>query len=77
MDNTYAITHVVGSSETSVADAIRNGIRTAAQSVRHLEWFKVEEIQGHIVDGDVGHFQVTMRLGFRYDEGTAGQSSGR
>jgi hypothetical protein len=73
MDNVYGLTHVVGSSKTSLDDAIRNAVRTAARTVRHLEWFKVEDIHGHIVEGDVGHFQVTVQLGFRYDEAGSGQ----
>ncbi|GAA0602410.1 dodecin [Caenispirillum bisanense] len=64
----YSKTEVVGSSETSIDDAIRNAIRTASGSLRNLEWFEVSELRGHIVDGDVGHFQVTLKIGFRYDK---------
>lgn len=68
-DNVYSISEVVGSSTTSIDDAIRNAIRTAAKSVRHIEWFQVTDTRGHVVDGDVAHFQVSVKLGFRY-EGT-------
>ena len=66
-DHTYKVIDVVGSSGDSVQQAIRNGIGRAAQTVRNLDWFEVTEIRGHIVDGDVGHFQVTMKIGFRME----------
>jgi len=67
-DRTYAITHVVGTSKTGVDDAIRNGIRAASQSLRNLDWFEVDEIRGYLSDGDVEHVQVTMKIGFRYED---------
>ncbi|MGY1815204.1 dodecin [Blastococcus sp. SYSU D00820] len=67
-DHVYRITEVVGSSETSVDDAIRAAVRRAAQAVRHVEWFETQEIRGHVVDGDVAHFQVTLKLGFRVED---------
>ncbi len=66
--HTYAVSEIVGSSETSIDDAIRSGIKTASQSLKNLEWFEVDQIRGHIEGGQVGHFQVTMRLGFRYEK---------
>jgi len=67
-EHVYSITEIVGSSKTSVEDAIQQGVKTAAKSLRHLEWFEVTAIKGHIVDGAVGHFQVCMKLGLRYDK---------
>lgn len=67
-DQTYAITHVVGTSADSLDQAIRNGIAAAAKSVRNLDWFEVDEIRGHLGDGQVKHFQVTLKLGFRYED---------
>lgn len=67
-DNVYGVTEVVGSSEVSIDDAAHNAIRTASKSVRNLEWFEVSQIRGHIVENDVGHFQVVMKLGFRYEK---------
>jgi flavin-binding protein dodecin len=67
-DQTYAITHVVGTSKEGLDQAIRNGISAAKQSVRNLDWFEVDEIRGHLLDGEVGHFQVTLKLGFRYED---------
>jgi hypothetical protein len=66
-DHVYRLTEVVGSSTTSVDDAIRTAVRKAAETVRNIEWFQTEEIRGQVVDGDVGYFQVTVKLGFRVD----------
>ncbi len=67
-DNTYKITEVVGTSTDSVHQAIRNGVSKTSQSVRNLDWFEVTEIRGHLQDGEVAHFQVSMKIGFRLDE---------
>ena len=66
-DHVYRLTEVVGSSETSVADAIRSAVRKASQTVRNIEWFQTQEVRGQVVDGDVAYFQVTVKLGFRVD----------
>jgi dodecin len=67
MDNTYKVTEVVGTSTESVAHAIRNGVSKSAETLRNLDWFEVVEIRGHIEDGEVGHFQVTLKIGFRLE----------
>jgi len=67
MSKTYAISEIVGTSETSIDDAIKSGIATASQSLRNLDWFEVGDIRGHLVDGKVNHYQVTLRIGFRYE----------
>ncbi|MGF1628703.1 MAG: dodecin [Kiloniellaceae bacterium] len=64
----YSVTEVYGSSPKSLDDAIRNAVSTASKSLRNLEWFEVSEIRGHITDGAVGHYQVGVKLGFRYDK---------
>ena len=66
-DATYKVTEVVGTSTESIQMAVRNGIAQAGKTLRHLDWFEVTEIRGHIVDGDVGHFQVTMKIGFKME----------
>jgi dodecin len=68
MDHTYRVTEIVGSSQESLDQAIRNAISRASESLRHLDWFEVTEIRGHIADGAVGHFQVTVKVGFRLDQ---------
>jgi hypothetical protein len=67
-DNIYKIIEVVGSSETSVEDAINKAVSRAASSVHGLRWFEVKETRGHIEDGRVAHYQVTLRIGFTLDE---------
>ncbi len=65
--HTYKKIEVVGSSRKSTDDAIRNAIAQASRTTRNLEWFEVTETRGHIEDGDVGHFQVTLKIGFRIE----------
>ena len=67
-DATYKITELTGTSSESVHQAIRNGIQRASKTLRNLDWFEVTEIRGHIIDGAVGHFQVTMKVGFRMED---------
>lgn len=67
-DRTYALTEIVGTSSDSVDDAVRNGITRASRTIRHLDWFEVTDIRGHIRDGEVRHFQVTMKVGFRLED---------
>jgi len=64
---TYKKIEVVGSSTTSIEDAIQNAITECNKSVKNMDWFEVTETRGHIVDGKVGHFQVTMKIGFRIE----------
>lgn len=66
-EHVYSITEIVGTSKKSVEDAVRNGIETAAKTLRNLEWFEVTEIRGHIAAGTIGHYQVAMKLGLRYE----------
>ena len=68
MDHTYKVTEIVGSSTTGVDDAIRNGIGRASRTLRNLNWFEVTEIRGAVEEGQVGWYQVTMKLGFRIDD---------
>jgi flavin-binding protein dodecin len=67
-DHVYRLSEIVGSSTTSVDDAIRNAVRRASQTVRNIEWFQTQEVRGQVVDGDVAYFQVTIKIGFRVDE---------
>ena len=66
-DQTYGITEIVGTSSESAHQAIRNGIGRASQTVRNLDWFEVSTIRGHIENGEVAHFQVQMKVGFRIE----------
>ena len=67
-DNIYRKTEIVGTSETSVDDAIQGAIKRAAQTLRQIGWFEVSEIRGHVADGDVAHFQVTIKVGFALED---------
>ena len=73
MSNVYAITEIVGTSTKSVEDAIQQAISAASQSLANLNWFEVTETRGHIEDGRIAHYQVSLRLGFR-DESKGDQS---
>ena len=69
----YSVTELVGSSEKSLEDAIENAVSTANMTLRHLDWFEVTEIRGHIENGKVAHYQVGMKLGLQYER--KGESS--
>jgi flavin-binding protein dodecin len=66
-NHVYRLSEIVGSSPTSIDDAIRTGVAKAAETVRNIEWFQTGEIRGQVVDGEVAHFQVTLKVGFRVD----------
>ena len=68
-DNVYSITEIVGTSSDGIDAAIRNGVSRASRTLRNLDWFEVAEVRGHIVDGEVGHFQVRLKVGFRLEDG--------
>ena len=67
-DHVYRVTEIVGSSPDSVESAIRNGAARAAKTLRNLDWFEVTDIRGHFSGETIGHFQVTMKVGFRLDD---------
>lgn len=65
--NTYKLIELVGSSPNSSDEAVRNAIAKAGATVKNMDWFQVTETRGHIVNGTVGHFQVTLKVGFRIE----------
>jgi len=67
-DRTYRVTEIVGTSPEGVEPAIRSALHRAAQTLRHLDWFEVIQIRGQIVDGEVAHFQVGLKVGFRLED---------
>jgi flavin-binding protein dodecin len=67
-DRTYRVTEIVGTSTEGIDAAIRNGIRRAGETLRHLDWFEVTEIRGHLVDNDIDHIQVGLKVGFRLED---------
>lgn len=67
-DHTYRVTEIVGTSHEGVDQAIRNGIDRARQTLRGLDWFEMTQVRGHIVDGQIEHFQVGLKVGFRLED---------
>ena len=63
-NNVYKILEIVGSSETSIEEAISSAIAHANKTVRNMDWFEVVQTRGHIENGKVGHYQVTLKIGF-------------
>lgn len=67
-NHTYRLSEIVGTSTQGVDDAVRNGIAKASQTLRHLDWFEVKEIRGHLDEGKVTDWQVTVKIGFRQED---------
>lgn len=63
-DHTYKIVELVGTSPESVTDAIQNAITRASTTIRNIRWFEVVQVRGDVVSGKVGHYQVTLKVGF-------------
>ena len=63
-DHVYKILELVGSSEKGIEDAVQNALTRAAKTVREMKWFEIVQTRGHIENGTVGHYQVTLRVGF-------------
>jgi dodecin len=66
-DHIYKKVELVGTSTSGIEDAVQNAITTAAETIKHMDWFEVSEMRGHIQDGRVAHYQVVMKVGFRLD----------
>ncbi|WP_193175964.1 dodecin [Oricola nitratireducens] len=63
-NHVYKSIELTGSSATGIEDAVANAIAVAAKTVRHMHWFEVTETRGHIEDGQIAHWQVTVKIGF-------------
>jgi flavin-binding protein dodecin len=63
-NHVYKLLELAGSSTTSIEDAVQNAIAKAHQSVRNIHWFTVTETRGHVTEGKVAHWQVTLKVGF-------------
>ncbi|WP_017591301.1 dodecin [Nocardiopsis potens] len=66
-DHTYRVTEIVGTSTEGVDAAIRNGIARAGETLRGLDWFEVTQVRGHLENGEIAHYQVGMKVGFRLE----------
>ncbi|MFD9905900.1 dodecin [Streptomyces sp. NPDC059063] len=67
-EHTYRVTEIVGTSHEGVDQAIRNGITRASRTLRGLDWFEVTQVRGHIEDGEIKHYQVGLKVGFRLED---------
>ena len=67
-DHVYKSIEITGSSPQGVTQAIDRAVTKASQSLRGLDWFEVTEIRGHIEEGAVAHYQVTLKVGFRLED---------
>ncbi|UIX29001.1 dodecin [Streptomyces sp. GQFP] len=68
-NHTYRVTEIVGTSHEGVDQAIRNGVSRASQTLRNLDWFEITQVRGQIVDGQIEHYQVGLKVGFRLEDG--------
>jgi flavin-binding protein dodecin len=64
----YKIIELVGSSPTSSDEAVRNAVTRAAATMHNLRWFEVVETRGHLEEGTIAHWQVTVKVGFTIDD---------
>ncbi len=66
-DHTYRVTEIVGTSPEGISSAIRSALERAAKTLRNIDWFEVVSTRGHVEDGTIHHFQVTLKVGFRLE----------
>lgn len=69
-DHVYKTIELVGSSSRGMDDAVQKAVAKAAETVRNLRWFQVLDTRGHIENGRVAHWQVTLKLGFTLEDGS-------
>ncbi len=67
-EHVYKKIELVGTSTTSIEDAVQNAISLAAKTIRHMRWFEVIETRGHIEENKINHWQVTVKVGFTLDK---------
>lgn len=67
-DHVYKTVEITGSSSESSDDAVQRAIARASKTLQHLRWFEVTQIRGHIEEGAIGHWQVTLKVGFTLEE---------
>jgi flavin-binding protein dodecin len=66
-DHVYKVVEIIGSSSKGTDDAIQNAIGRASKTLKNLDWFEVVETRGHLANGKIGHYQVTLKIGFRLE----------
>ena len=63
-EHVYKLLELTGSSSLGIEDAVKGAIAKAHETVRNIQWFEVTETRGHVADGKVAHWQVTLKIGF-------------
>jgi flavin-binding protein dodecin len=66
-DHIYKKLELVGSSPEGIQAAVENALARASKTVRNMRWFEVTETRGHIEEGKINHWQVTLKVGFTLD----------
>ena len=66
--DTYKIVEIAGTSPDGVTEAMRSGVNRAAKTLRHVGWVEVRNIRGHVEGGEIAHFQVEMKIGFKLED---------
>ena len=67
-DHVYKSIELTGSSKSGIEDAVSQAITKASATLRNIQWFQVTETRGHVVDGKVAHWQVTVKIGFTLED---------
>jgi flavin-binding protein dodecin len=67
-DHTYRVTEIVGTSPAGIETAIRKALGRAGETLRNLDWFEVTQVRGQIEGGEVAHWQVGLKVGFRLED---------
>lgn len=67
-EHVYKSVEITGTSADGVTEAIDRAIAKASKTLRNVDWFEVTSIRGHVAEGEVGHYQVTMKVGFRLED---------
>jgi dodecin len=68
-EHIYKKIEIVGSSPHGIEDAVNNAISRAGKTIRNMNWFEIVEVRGHLENNQVGHWQVTVKIGFTLDNG--------
>ncbi|MBI3517611.1 MAG: dodecin family protein [Proteobacteria bacterium] len=67
-DQVFKVVEVVGTSKESISKAIDGAIAKAAKSLRHIGWFEVVQIRGHVANGKVDRYQASLKVGFTLED---------
>ncbi|MFJ6465532.1 dodecin [Streptomyces sp. NPDC091387] len=67
-NHTYRVTEIVGTSHEGIDAAIRNGVARASETLHNLDWFEITQVRGQLKDGQIEHYQVGLKVGFRLDD---------